>query len=42
MRCNGTADRRLELDGRPIRLGQQLSIVEANGATLPFRVASIR
>ena len=42
MRCNGTADRRLELDGRPIRLGQQLSIVEPNGATLPFRVASIR
>lgn len=42
MRCNGTVDRRLELDGRPIRLGQQISVVEANGATLPFRVASIR
>lgn len=42
MRCNDTADRRLELDGRPIRLGQQVSVIEPTGATLPFRVASIR
>jgi len=42
MRCNGTADRRLELNGRPIRLGQQVSVVGPDGAILPFRVASIR
>lgn len=42
MRCNGTADRRLELNGRPMRLGQQISVVEPDGAILPFRVASIR
>jgi hypothetical protein len=42
MRCNGTADRRLQLDGRAIRLGQQISVAEANGTALPFRIASIR
>jgi len=42
MQCNGTAARRLELDGRPIRLGQQISVVEPNCAILPFRIASIR
>jgi hypothetical protein len=42
MHCNGTAERRLDLDGRPIRLGQQISVVEPDGAILPFRVASIR
>jgi hypothetical protein len=42
MQCNGTAARRLELDGRPIRLGQHISVIEPNGAILPFRVASVR
>jgi hypothetical protein len=42
MRCNGTLDRRLDLNGRAIRLGQQISVVEADGAILPFRVASVR
>lgn len=42
LRCNGSPDRRLELDRRPIRLGQQVAVVEPDGATLPFRVASIR
>ena len=42
MRCNGTVDRRLRLDRQPIRLGRQISVVEADGAILPFRVASIR
>ena len=42
MRCNGTAERRLELDSRPIRLGQQITVIEPDGAILPFRVASIR
>lgn len=42
LRCNGKPDRLLELDSRPIRLGQQIAVVEANGAALPFRVASVR
>jgi len=42
MRCNGTSARKFSLDGRPIRLGQKVSVVEADGAVLTFRVASIR
>jgi hypothetical protein len=42
LRCTGRPDRLLELDSRPIRLGQQVGVVEPDGATLPFRVASIR
>lgn len=42
MRCNGMPDRMLQLDGRPLRLGQQISVVEPTGAVLPFRIASIR
>lgn len=42
MRCNGSADRMLLLDGRPILLGQQISVVETDGDVLPFTVASIR
>ena len=42
MRCDGTAERQLLLDGRTIRLGQQLSVVEPDGTTLPFTIASIR
>lgn len=41
MRCTGKPDRRLQLDDRPIRLGQQVSVVDPCGAKLPFRIASI-
>jgi hypothetical protein len=41
MRCDGRPDRRLELDGHPIRLGQQVSVIDTNGTVLPFRVASV-
>jgi hypothetical protein len=40
--CEGAASRVLKLDGQPLRLGQQLLIVDADGTSLPFRVASIR
>lgn len=42
MRCGGSPDRGLLLDGRPIRLGEQVSILEPDGGVLPFRVAGIR
>lgn len=42
IRCNGSADRLVELDGKPLRLGQKISVVEPDGAMLPFRVACIR
>lgn len=41
LRCNGKPDRVLELDCRPIRLGQQVAVIEPDGGALPFRVASI-
>ena len=42
LRCTGKSDRLLEVDGRPIRLGQQVAVVDPDGRTLPFRIASIR
>ena len=42
LRCNGKPDRLLEVNGRPFRLGQQVAVVDPDGATLPFRIASIR
>jgi len=42
LRCNGKPDRLLEVNGRPIRLGQQVAVIDPGGATLPFRIASIR
>lgn len=42
MRCNGDLERTLLLDGMPFRLGEQISVVEIGGETLPFTVASIR
>jgi hypothetical protein len=42
LRCDGKPDRLLEIDSRPIRLGQQLAVVDPDGATLPFKIASIR
>ena len=42
MLCNGKPARILELDAQPLRLGQLVSVTEPDGATLPFRIASIR
>ena len=42
MRCYGKPDRVLRFNGTPIRLGQQVSIVEPDGTVLPLKVASIR
>ena len=42
LRCNGSVPRKLLVGDLPIRLGQLVSVVETNGETLPFRVASIR
>lgn len=42
MRCDGTPDRLLLVDDRPIRLGNTLSVLEPNGDLLAFNVASIR
>ena len=42
MLCDGKPERLLRLDELPVRLGQQVSVVEADGSVLPFRVASIR
>ena len=42
IRCDGGCDRLLHLDGMPMRLGQQVSVVEPDGTILPFKVASVR
>ena len=44
LRCNGGAnvETLALLEGEPIVLGEQVMITEADGARLPFRVASIR
>jgi len=42
MRCNAGPDRALLLGSQPIRLGEQVSILEPDGATLQFRIAGIR
>ncbi|MFL6722137.1 MAG: hypothetical protein ACJ8FT_10105 [Sphingomonas sp.] len=42
IRCSALPDRWLELDGKPIRLGQRIEIITDSGTTLPFRVATIR
>lgn len=42
MRCDGTPERLLELNETGIRPGQQVSVVEPDGRTLPFRIASVR
>ena len=39
--CEGK-ERRLHLHRRPIRLGSHVSVVEPNGAVLPFRIACVR
>ena len=40
--CNGWPSQAILFDGRPIRLGQQVSVVGADGRPLPFTVASIK
>ena len=42
MRCHGKPDRVFRLDGTPIRLGQQVSVIEPDGTVLPLKVASVR
>jgi hypothetical protein len=42
IRCAGKADRVLQLDGVPLRLGQRVSVVEPDGQVLPFTIASVR
>ena len=42
VRCVGQPDRVLKLDGTPMRLGQQVSLVEADGTVLPLKVSSVR
>lgn len=42
IRCDGRPDRVLRLDGTPMRLGQQVSVVNPDGTVLPLKVASIR
>jgi len=40
LRCNGSPDR--VLSDRHFGLGEQVAVIDSNGAPLPFRVASIR
>lgn len=42
MRCRGKPDRVLQLNGTPMRLGQQVSVTEPDGTVLPLKVASVR
>lgn len=42
MNCQDQAERLLKLNGTPLRLGQQVSVVEPDGTVLPFKIASVR
>jgi hypothetical protein len=42
IRCKGTPEGRLELDGKPLRLGQHVPLKLGEGTVLPLRIASIR
>jgi hypothetical protein len=42
MHCDGRPVRMLELDDRPVRLGQQIAVEEPGGVLLPFRIAGVR
>lgn len=42
MCCNHEERRLLRLNGTPLRLGHHVSVVEPDGTTLPFKVASVR
>lgn len=41
LQCNGEM-RSLLFDSQPVRLGGEVSVIERDGSTLPFRIASIR
>lgn len=41
-RCNGDAGGSAKLGEQPFRLGSEVTVTEADGSSLPFRVASIR
>src|SRR4051794_40265098 len=40
--CEGRPQSRLELDGKPLRLGQHVPLKLSEGAILPLRIASVR
>lgn len=42
LRCDGRPARMLDLGGQQIRLGQIVSVLEPDGTTLPFTIASVR
>jgi hypothetical protein len=42
IRCEGKPESRLELDGKPLRLGQQIPLKLSEGTVLPMRISSIR
>ena len=42
VRCRGKPDRVLQINGAPMRLGQQVSVVDPDGTVLPLKVASVR
>lgn len=42
MHCSGAPERKLMLDGQPVRVGKQLSVIDPDGAVLPFTIASVR
>lgn len=42
MRCGDKPDRVLQLDGQPLKLGDSVSVVDPDGTSLPFWIASIR
>ena len=42
IRCDGKPDRLLRLNGTPMRLGQEVSVVDPDGNVLPLKVASVR
>ncbi|HSQ98568.1 MAG TPA: hypothetical protein VLM36_01480 [Sphingomicrobium sp.] len=41
LRCDGDPNRILQLYGQPLRVGDQLSVIERDGTVLTFEVASI-
>lgn len=42
VRYLGQGDRVFRFDGTPIRLGQQVSVIEPDGKVLPLKVTSVR
>jgi len=40
--CNGKPDRVLELEARPVRVDEEVSIAEPDGSVLRFRIVCIR